>query len=86
MLQTSVGTDPFAKYSVYMALPLGSWLQIPETASLPDFLHILAVSMLSGTGKPGSDMPSWTLDMIFLHNTLWKEVPPFWLVSFWLLS
>ena len=91
VLHISVGAVPFAKYSVYTALPLGSAEHTPETASLPDFRQISAVSMLSGTGNPVSGSPSCTRVIIFLQMSLWKEVPPLLTpvvlsISFWLLS
>ena len=57
-LQTSVGTVPFAKYSVSTAFPLGSDWQTPGLASMPDFRQTWAVSTDDGTGKPVSASPS----------------------------
>ena len=48
---TSVGTVSLGEYSVYTALPLGSALHTPDTASLPDLRQIWAVSTPLGNRK-----------------------------------
>ena len=49
---------------------------MPDTARFPDLRQISAVSILSGTVKPGSSRPSCTRFIILRHISLWKEVPP----------